>query len=181
MVVYSLGIKILTSSLTALLLGLSASLAAQKGLVADDETPKLEASTRKDTSRIRIEQSGGKTVLDITSKTGIDLATITRKSRKWPETILVRLHLHGLESFKAESGKLAVEWSVSSTGKKATRVTLWKGSKETPIDQTSPYFSMQKRAADKDGEGGYIEVPLPVKLFEGNPEKITLRWIDFYR
>ncbi len=30
-------------------------------------------------------------------------------------------------------------------------------------------------------KGGYFEVPLPPKLLEGNPETITLRWVDFYR
>lgn len=150
--------------------------ASMKGAVAE-----LEASTRKDTSRVRIEQSGGNTVLDITSKTGIGVATITRKSEKWPETILVRLHLRGLESFKVENGKLAVEWSVSGSGKSASRVTLREGRKETPIDQTSPYFSASEKVVGKGDKGGHFEVPLPAKLFAGNPEEITLRWIDFYR
>lgn len=148
---------------------------------AGDDVAELEATTRRGTSRVDIEQSGGKTVFDITSQVGIDVAAITRKSEKWPETILVRLHLRGLESFKVETGKMAVEWSVSSSGKNAPRVTLWEGRKETPIDQKSPYFSASKRAAGKDGKGGHFEVLLPAKLFEGNPEEIVLRWIDFYR
>ena len=34
---------------------------------------------------------------------------------------------------------------------------------------------------NKGLKNGYFEVPLPAKLFEGNPDQVTLRWIDFYR
>ena len=115
---------------------------------------------------------------------GIDTATIKRGSNNWPESIVVRLHLKGLESFKAMAGETAVEWSVSSTGSHAKRVSLRKGGDESALDETSPYYS-EIRIAGGNGkiplQDGYFEVPLPAKLLEGNPEEITLRWIDFYR
>jgi len=30
-------------------------------------------------------------------------------------------------------------------------------------------------------KGGYFEMQLPKKFFEGNPESFKLEWIDFYR
>ena len=107
-----------------------------------------------------------------------------RESENWPKSILVRLHLSGLESFKAGNRDVAVEWSVSSTGKNAKRVSLRKGRDELALDEKSPYHTTVRIVG---GNGkiplkeGHFEVPLPAKLFERNPEEITLRWIDFYR
>ena len=52
------------------------------------------------------------------------------------------------------------------------------------LDDKSPYRTTV-RIVGSNGKiplkDGYFEVPLPAKLFERNPEEITLRWIDFYR
>ena len=135
-------------------------------------------------TRVRFSTEGDKTVFDITSRVGIDAATIKRETKTWPKTILVRLHLSGCESFRASNGEVAVEWSVSSTGDNASGVSLRTGKEETAIDEKDPYYT-EVRIVGGNGKiplkGGYFEVPLPAKLFEGNPEEITLRWIDFYR
>jgi hypothetical protein len=102
----------------------------------------------------------------------------------WPERILVRLHLGGLESFEARSGDVAVEWSASSTGDRSSRVSLRDGGQETALGEANPYYT-HLRIVGGNGEipleDGYFEVPLPAKLFEGNPREITLRWTDFFR
>ena len=144
----------------------------------------LGAKVGRETSRVRFLTEEKTTVIDITSKFGIDKATVKRKSEEWPKSILVRLHLGGLESFKAGDEKAAVEWSVSSTGENAKRVSLRKGRNEVALDDKSPYHTTV-RIVGGNGKiplkGGYFDVPLPAKLFEGNPTEITLRWIDFYR
>jgi hypothetical protein len=148
------------------------------------EQPTLDAKVGRKNSRVRFVTEDDKTIIDITSEFGIDKATISRKSDEWPKSILVRLHLSGLESFRAGDEKFAVEWSVSSTGQNAKRVSLRKGRDEVALDDKSPYFTEVRIVADKKKiplKGGYFEVPLPVKLFDGNPDEITLRWIDFYR
>ena len=107
-----------------------------------------------------------------------------RESISWPKSIVVRLHLKGLESFKTTVGDTAVEWSVSSTGSHTKRVSLHKGGDESTLDETSPYYSEVRIAGGNVKiplQSGYFEVALPAKLFEGNPDEITLRWIDFYR
>ena len=51
-------------------------------------------------------------------------------------------------------------------------------------ERPSPYYT-EVRMVGGNGriplKDGHFEVPLPAKLFEGNPPEITLRWIDFYR
>lgn len=150
--------------------------------VGGTEKPKFQATVGRTDTRIRFTTEGGATIFDVTSGFGIDKATIKRESDEWPKTILVRLHLGGLESFKAESGDVAVEWSVSSNG--SARVSLWKGKGELAIPTNSPYRT-EVRIVGANGKiplkEGYFEVLLPAKLFEENPKEITLEWIDFYR
>jgi hypothetical protein len=153
-------------------------------VLAAEKNSDFDAVVGRNATRIRFLSEGENTVFDITSKSGIDRGTVRRKSDDWPKSILVRLHLSGLESFTAGNDKVAVEWSVSSTGKNAKRVSLRKGREELALDEKSPYHT-EVRLVGGNGriplKGGYFEVPLPAKLFEGNPEKVKLQWIDFYR
>ncbi len=132
-----------------------------------------------------VRSQGETTTLDVRSPFGIDRATITRVGKEWPRKVVLRLHLKGLESLLVTVDKTAVEWSVSSSSKKPKfRVALREGRKETSLEEGSPFWTEGKVVAEdvkiplKDG---YFEVPVPVKLLEGNPETIAVRWIDFYR
>lgn len=146
--------------------------------------PGFEATVGRTETSIRFLTEGDATIFDITSATGIDKATIKRESGEWPRTILVRLHLGGLESFKAGGKGFAIEWSVSSTGDHEATQTLKSGLRVAAVKKDSPFYSEvrivggEKKIPLKDG---YFEVSLPAKLFEGNPETISLEWIDFYR
>lgn len=146
--------------------------------------PDFRVTAGRTDTLIHFASEADMTIFDISSDFGIDSATIKRESANWPESMLVRLHLRGLESFRATRNEIAVEWSVSSTGKHAERVSLRKGRNESALDEKSPYHS-EVRIVGGDGKiplnDGYFAVPPPAKLFEGNPEEITLRWIDFFR
>ena len=146
--------------------------------------PALDAEVGREGSQVHFSTVGDTTVIDITSRFGIDKAQIKRKCDEWPKSILVRLHLSGLESFKAGGKDITVEWSVSSTAGQATRMSLWRGNGELAMPDNSPYRT-ELRIVGGNGKiplkDGYFEVPLPAKLFAGNPQEITLIWIDFYR
>lgn len=148
------------------------------------QRPGLQATVGRTETRIRFLSEGDTSIFDITSATGIDKATIKRESDEWPKSILVRLHLGGLESFKAGGKGFAIEWSVSSTGEHEARSTLVSGKRVADIKKDSPFYGEVriggggKKIPLKDG---YFEVPLPAKLFEQNPETISLEWVDFYR
>lgn len=102
----------------------------------------------------------------------------------WPKKVLVRLHLSGLESFKVANENVAVEWSVASNSEHEQSTSLKDDIRFVDIEKDSPYFT-EVRIVGKEKtiplNDGYFEVPMPVKLLEGNPETITLKWIDFYR
>jgi hypothetical protein len=155
-------------------------------LLAGDgtEAPGFFATVGRSETSIRFLREGDISVFDITSKAGIDKATIKRDTDEWPKTILVRLHLGGLESFKAGGKGVSIEWSVSSTGEHEARSSLVSGKRVAEIKKESPFYgelrivAKEKKIPLKDG---YFEVTLPAKLFEGNPATIRLEWFDFYR
>jgi hypothetical protein len=122
----------------------------------------------------------------VKSPSGISHAVIERQDDAWPKTIILRLYLKGLESFRVSNGKVRLDAAVSSQGGK---VRLWKDGKEdAPLDEKSPFWA-EFRIVSGDGKParelplkeGYFEVTLPRAFFEGSPKSITVNWIDFYR
>ena len=119
---------------------------------------------------------------------GISQAVIEREGEKWPDAVALRLHLKGLESFRASNGKVTLDAAVGIQEGKA-KMRLWKDGKEdAPLDEKSPFWTAirivggdGKPAKELPLKGGYFEVALPRAFFEGNPKSITLDWIDFYR
>ena len=127
-------------------------------------------------------------VFSVKSPFGISQAVIERTDDKWPDAVVLRLHLKGLESFRASNGKVTLDAAVSIQEGKP-KVRLWKDGKEdAPLDEKSPFW-MDVRILTGDGKpakelplkDGYFEMALPRAFFEGNPKSITLNWIDFYR
>jgi hypothetical protein len=174
---------ILRATTTLLLLSV-----VQSTSVANDvgalPKPDFQATVGRPDTRIHFLSERGITIFDVTSATGIDKATIKRETNEWPKMILTRLHLGGLESFKASGKEGAIEWSVASTGDHQARVSFVSGRRVASITKDSPYYGEVRIVGGEKKiplKGGYFEVALPPKLFEGNPQEITLEWIDFYR
>ncbi|QEG42123.1 WD domain, G-beta repeat [Roseimaritima ulvae] len=146
--------------------------------------PALRAEVRRRDSAVEFLKENDTTVIDIVSEFGIAGASIQRTSPQWPKSMLVRLHLRGLEQFRVDSGAIAVDWSVSSGGERNQSVSLRSGPTETILDANSPYHTVVRIVGGKGTiplHDGYFEVPLPAKLFETNPDQIQLKWVDFYR
>ena len=153
---------------------------------AVDETPPFKIETKRTDDRVEVKSENDKIIFDVRSPFGISRATIERTTEQWPEKVLIRLRLKGLENFNVSTEKLKLEASVSSQNGDAR---LWKDGKEDMLlDSKSPYW-MEIRIIDSDGKptkalplkAGYIEMQLPKKLFEVNPKSIALNWVDFYR
>lgn len=170
--------------LKTIILLISMAVLPSASFVTNEQGKSIETEFESDEDRLRFFNDGDTTVIDIGGPSGMGKATIKRKTTKWPPAIVVRLHLSGLESFKAEQSDLQVEWWVSSGGDNRSWVALRRGKDDVELDPTSPYFT-KVRIVGGNGQvplkGGYFEVPLPAKLLEGNLEKINLQWIDFYR
>jgi hypothetical protein len=161
--------------------------------LADDGAPKdqpakFKITTKRKDDTAEVQADKGKVVFIIQSPFGISQAVIDWEGAKWPEAVVLRLHLKGLESFRASNGKVTVDAAVGIQ-EGQVKVRIWKDGKEdAPLDEKSPFWTVirivggdGKPAKELPLKDGYFEVTLPRAFFEGNPKSITLNWIDFYR
>jgi hypothetical protein len=155
---------------------------------ADFPGPKFKVTTRRKDDGVEVRADKDKAVFDVKSPFGISQATIERLEDKWPDAVVLRLHLKGLSSFRASNGKVTVDAAVSIEEGKA-KVRMWKDGKEdAPLDEKSPLWT-DIRIVGGDGrparelplKDGYFEMAMPRAFFEGSPKSVTLNWIDFYR
>lgn len=153
---------------------------------AADDTHPFKITTKRDNDRVKVTTEMDKVVFSIHCPFGISNAVIERTGEKWPDAVVLRLHLKGLESFQVTNGKVKLEASVSS---RDGTMRLWKDGKEdAPLDAKSAYW-MDICMIGGDGKpaktitlkDGYFEMALPKAMFEGNPMTITIGWIDFFR
>ncbi|WP_417737766.1 hypothetical protein [Rosistilla oblonga] len=171
-------------AITFLLLASIVGMASCVTAFGDD--PTFRITTKRDDDKVEVTVENDKAVMSVRSPFGISQAIIERSGNKWPTTVMLRLHLKGLENLKVTNGKNTLEAAVSSQDAK---VRLWKDGKEnSPLDSKHPYW-MEIRMVGKDRKpvktiplkDGYFEMQLPKALLEDNPKSITLNWIDFYR
>jgi hypothetical protein len=161
---------------------------ADKGGAPKDQPSSFKITTKKkdDTAQVRADKD--KTVFVVKSPSGISQAVIERQEETWPKLVVLRLHLKGLENFRASNGKVRLDAAAGIQDGKE-KVRIWKDGKENaPLDKKSPFW-MEIRILGSDGKPakklplkkGYFEIILPRAVFEGSPKSITLNWIDFYR
>jgi len=148
----------------------------------------FKITTRKQEDTIEVSTEGGRAVFSVSSPSGISSATVERLDEQWPDRIVVRMFLRGLESFAASTGKTRLSALVLSHSGHKRLLRLREEGKEERVEQGNRYW-MDIKALDAKGrpikqlpeQGGYFEMILPKALFKGNPKSLTLGWIDFYR
>ena len=154
----------------------------------DDQSSGFIITTKRTDDKVDVKIEDGKMLLSIRSPIGISQASIERTENKWPNPVVMRLQLKGLENLRIANGKETLEATVSSHSEKP-RVRLWKDKKEEALlESKSPYW-MEIRYIGGDGkptnavpfQDGYFEMQLPKAFLEDNPKSITVHWIDFYR
>jgi hypothetical protein len=170
------------------LLIISGSALADDGDLPSDRPAEFKITTKRKDDSVEVGSDKDKTVFAVKSPLGISQAVIEREGEKWPEAVVLRLHLKGLENFRASNGKVTVDAAAGIEDGKPD-VRIWKDGKEdAPLDEKGPLWT-DIRIVGGDGKpakelplkGGYFEMTLPRPLFEGNPKSITLNGIDFYR
>jgi hypothetical protein len=148
----------------------------------------FKITTRRKDDTVEVQANQDKTLFIIKSPFGISQVVIEREGEKWPDAVVLHLHLKGLESFRASNSNVTLYAAVSIQEGKA-QIRLWKDGKEdAPLGEKDPLWT-DIRIVGGDGKpakelplrDGYFKVPLPKAFFEANPKAITLNWIDFYR
>ena len=138
---------------------------------------KFKISTKRADDTVAVQTEGDKTVFSVKSPFSISQADIKRVDDEWPEAVVLRLHLKGLESFRASNGKVTLDAAVSGY-KGEPKVRLWKDGKEdAPLDEKSPFW-MAIRILSSDGKpakqlplkDGYFEMTTAQGVFRGQSE-----------
>jgi hypothetical protein len=172
----------------AVVLFISGIVFADDGDAPKDQLAKFKITTKRKDDSVEVRSDKDTTVFAVKSPFGISEAVIEQADDKWPEAVVLRLHLKGLSNCRASNGKVRVDAAVSIEEGK-TKVRMWKDGKEdNPLDEKSPLWT-DIRILTGDGKpakelplkDGYFEMTLPKAFFESSPKSITLNWIDFYR
>jgi hypothetical protein len=112
------------------LLIISGSTLANDGDVLSDQLATFKITTKRKDDSVEVGSDKDKTLLAVKSPVGISQAVIEREGEKWPDTVVLRLHLKGLESFRASNGKVTVDAAVSNQ-EGQMKVRIWKDGKRT--------------------------------------------------
>ena len=132
--------------------------------------PDFQIKCRKPDDAVRVSTEGGRVVFDITSGSGIGGATIGRAGQHWPDEVVLRVHLKGLESLRMAGGGAAVRVSVLSHNGHPRLLHLQRGDeREGPELTKGDAGWTDVRAMDAEGkiidglpgEGGWFEMVVP--------------------
>jgi hypothetical protein len=130
-----------------------------------DQPAKFKITTKRKDDTVEVRADKGMTVFSVKSPFGISQAIIGRTEDDWPKTMVLRLHLKGLSSFRASNGKVTVDAAVSIEEGK-TKVRMWADGKEDVLlDEKSPLWTDiriiggdGKPAKDLPLKDGYFEM-----------------------
>lgn len=159
----------------------------------------IDVTLDKADDRATVTMDDGRAVIDVTSASGIGGLTATANA--WPEEVVVRLRLRGLEGLEIRYGDVTIATGVSSSGQPSA-LTLSVVDEDGNVQSASPssdVYYPDIRAITPDGttavgplaagerppfplpEGSAIEIALPPHFHRDDQPSFTLQWIDFYR
>lgn len=172
----------------------------------------VEFSQAGDTSVITSSGSSNsdRTILDLRSERGIGTCRIHRKLDKWPERLILRLHLRGLEQIAVHIGDRkwigavsssdgivrwtstsddAMEQTIDSSDPNWCSIRVLRGN-ESPATENEPPIPMPPSTTDSNSpqkirvpleEDESWEMTFPPAWLQENPSSIRISWIDFFR
>ena len=157
--------------------------------VAKPAPSAFESTTKKTEDQVEVETKEGTAIFTFRCPTGIGGATINIKDGQWPTTVILRLHLGGLESLSISNGKTAVRASVLSHSGNPRLLDVVEDGKEKKVEQDSPYWT-EIRGVDSTGKPvtrstrqGRILRDHAAQGPAGRPTRRAWRWggFNFYR
>jgi hypothetical protein len=84
-----------------------------RAAAAGDAPPQFKITTKRDTDTVEVKVEKNQTLFSIHRPFGIGHAVIEPADEKWPDAVVLRLHLKGLENFRVTNGKVKLEGSAS--------------------------------------------------------------------
>ena len=159
----------------------------------------IDVTLDKHDDNVTVTSEDDHAVIDVTSFSGIGGMAAT--ADEWPEEVVVRLRLRGLEGLEIRYGDVIITTGVSSTGDPVA-LTLSVVDEEGNVQSASPsadIYYPDIRAVTPDGttavgplaagerpsfplpEGSAFEITLPPHFHRDDQPSFTMQWVDFYR
>ncbi|MEZ4515713.1 MAG: hypothetical protein R3C44_02365 [Chloroflexota bacterium] len=130
-------------------------------------------------------------VIDVQSASGIGGLHAQLTDGDWPEEVLLRLHLRGLERLEIGYDQVLVATGVSSTSDPAPLPAVYNiadtGEAVTIPDAGKDYYPTIHVVPEAGSQpaiplqNGYFEISLPPNFFTMELNAFTVQWIDFFR
>ena len=165
---------------------LLAGCAAPRG-APNTPAPVFAVAAEGDGNEVTASAEDGTLVVDVHSRSGIGSASVEHAAGTFPETIVVRLHLRGLEEFRLSYDDTTITASVSSGDSRSVfQNATQPGEGERPITPGSPFWMDVRIVTDRATphiplDQGYFEITLPKGFLREEQRSFSIRWIDFYR
>lgn len=155
----------------------------------------IEVVTQKPDDAAEVSLEDGRAVIDVTSASGIGGLTATLAAGEWPEDVVVRLRLRGLESLEIRYGDVTITTGLASTGNPVPLMLSVTGP-NVAVQSASPSADIYypritvngAEATSPEAELSFplppnsaIEVSLPAHFFRETYPSFSVSWIDFYR
>jgi hypothetical protein len=156
---------------------------------ANGEGSMIQLTTDKPNDRAVVTIEDGRALIDVVSPGGIGGLQATLESGQWPEEIVVRLHLRGLEQLEIAYGAYTLTTGKSSNSSPDPALELTVVEEDGTVQSASPSADMWYPTLTIGGgsgeiplpEDGYFDVAMPPHFFRGDYPSFRVQWIDFYR
>lgn len=166
-------------------LGLFLVSCASQSVNAQESKPEFRVSVKNADDKISILDENSQTIIEIHSDFGIGSASFELVSGTMPDSILVRLHLKGLEDFQLISATDTLAASISS-GEVFNVINqrIISSNSENPLMSTDPLWMNIEIVSENKHiplEEGYFEIEVPPQFIRNAGASFEVKWIDFYR
>jgi hypothetical protein len=170
---------------TSLLMCLFLISCASQPVSAQDSQPKFRVMTKNADDKITVLDENSQTIIDIKSDFGIGSASFELISGTMPDSILLRLHLKGLEDFQLISDQTTLGASVPSgeagspVGERIVSSTV-----EVPILPAHPLWMNIEIVSENKHiplQEGYFKITVPREFIRNVGNSFEVKWVDFYR
>ena len=152
----------------------------------ESSEPEYQVTNNQPSSEVTVSNEANTAIVEVFSDNGIGSASVMLVNGEWPESIVMRFHLQGLESLQFSYGDTMIDLSVNTQHMILQSVTSAGGTNEA-IEEDSefwlPVTFVDSEGTEKDEPtaGGIIVVSAPADFYFENLTEFTINWIDFYR
>ncbi|MGH1365744.1 MAG: hypothetical protein ACRBF0_19440 [Calditrichia bacterium] len=153
--------------------------------------PAIRVSVENRDDMLTITYVDKECIVDVYSSKGIGDADVDLEATAFLKSLILRMHLQGLEELVVSRGDQSYRIEVQSHGDRQIMQSYRaQASEEWESLSAADERNMVVRRIGSDGKtstdvplrNGYFEISLPSNLWKGKSrQKLSVSWIDFYR